>query len=68
MTGSLQACYLLSVGRFIGKYEDHLPAELGFDRKGHNMGLVLDSIPLRSKHFLKMSDVKAESNTSLQKP
>ena len=29
VTRSLQACYLLSVGRSIGKYADHLLAELG---------------------------------------
>ena len=63
----LSACYLLSVGRSIGKYADHLPTELGLERKGHNMGLVLDTIPLRSKRIPKMSDDKAESNTSLQK-
>ena len=67
VTGSLQACYLLSVGCSIGKYADHLPTELGLERKGHNMGLVLDTIPLRSKRIPKMSDDKAESNTSLQK-
>ena len=67
VTGSLQACYLLSVGHSIGKYADQLPTELGLERKGHNMGLVMDTIPIRSKRIPKMSDDKAESNTSLQK-